>query len=67
MGFVVYMDDPLGYARVHKENCRYYQSREGEDMETGYWKGSFDTNEEALNYAEQTEAGKVKTSGVCME
>ncbi|KXA89626.1 hypothetical protein AKJ61_02505 [candidate division MSBL1 archaeon SCGC-AAA259B11] len=67
VGFVVYVDDPLDYARVHKESCRFYQKREGEDMETGHWKGGFDTKEEALNYAHQTETSKVNTCSFCMK
>lgn len=67
MGFVVYVDDPLDYARIHKEDCSFYQNRKGEDMETAYWKGGFETKEEALDYARQTDKSDIKICGVCLK
>lgn len=67
IGFVVYVDDPLDYARIHKENCIYYQNRKGENMLTGHWKGVFETKEEALNYARETGKSKITTCSFCLK
>lgn len=67
MGFVVYVDGPEDYAKVHRESCGHYQKRKGDEMDTGYWKSGFETREDALNFAQNTEKSDVDTCGKCLK
>lgn len=67
IGFAVYVDGPEDYAMIHRRNCSHYQNREGDDMDTGYWKSGFESKKDALNFAQNTGKSDVNTCGKCIK
>jgi len=54
MGYVVYVNKFHDRAVIHREECSYYQNRFKDRSKTGYWKGVFETREEAAEFARNT-------------
>jgi len=54
MGYVVYVNHPVSKAMIHDEKCKYYRNRKADQTPNGFWKGIFESYEEALQFAKST-------------
>jgi len=62
---VIYIDNQTKEAKVHKDTCRYFRTRKGNRVETGYWVQGFEKLGAALAYARQTAESRATKCLVC--
>lgn len=63
--FVVYVNHRVNKARVHRSTCSFFKKRI-HDTENGYWKISFDTFKEAMNFAKRTGKKNISSCSFCI-
>ena len=65
MGYAVYEDDVIGYARVHLESCRTFANRTTTILPNNRWHDSDYTSESAVAKAKSVEPQDVRSCHIC--
>jgi len=65
--YVIYVNHPNNKAIVHDTDCGKYTGRRRDKTINGYWSETFETLEEALNYASRTGKANIDTCAFCIK
>jgi hypothetical protein len=63
--YVVYVNYPNNYAKVHTTQCGIYRRRKADRTDYGYWSQSFNTFQRAMAYARSTGKRTVDNCPLC--
>ena len=63
--YVVYVNHPNNYAKVHAARCGIYRRRKADRTDYGYWSESFDAFHKAMAYARSTRKRTVDACPLC--
>ena len=63
--YVVYVNHPNNYAKVHATGCGIYRRRKADRTDYGYWSECFDAFHKAMAYARSTRKRTVDACPLC--